>query len=738
MTTSAQPGAAPASQAGLAGAVGGAVDGAVAVEQTRARYPDAEGYVERDGVRVFWERYGEGERTAMLLPSWSVVPSRFWKLQIPYLARHCQVLTFDGRGTGRSDRPTGAEAYSWDEFAADALAVMDANQAVKATLVAASCGALWATVLAADHPDRVTGVVYIAPSVGLAPNHPERDVYPLDEPLETEQGWAKYNTHYWRKDQRDFLEFFFAKCFNEPHSTKQIEDCVGWGLQISPEALADATRGIGLGRGEPLRDTCARVRCPTLVLHGDRDLIRPYAQGRALAEATAGELVTLEGAGHLPMGREPVQVNLLLRDFICPPPPAPRRRTGRPRPRRALYISSPIGLGHARRDIAIVDELRRLHPDLQVDWLAQHPVTALLRARDERIHPASAALANESAHLQSEASGHELPVFSAFRRMDEILLSNFMVFHDVVRDEPYDLWIGDEAWELDYFLHENPDCKTAPYVWLTDFVGWLPMPEGGEPEALLTADYNAEMIEQIARSPQVRDRSIFVGEPDDIVPGSFGSGLPSIREWTEEHFSFSGYITGFDPAAMGDRGALRAALGYGRNERVCIVTVGGSGVGAPLLRRVIASFPAAKRLVPGLRMIVVAGPRIDPATLPAADGLDLPAADGLEVRPYMPDLYRHLAACDLAIVQGGLATTMELTASRRPFIYFPLARHFEQNLHVHHRLERHRAGRRMDFDRSPPDAIAAAIAEEIGREIDYRPVGGDGAARAAAMIAETL
>ena len=86
-------------------------------------------------------------------------------------------------------------------------------------------------------------------------------------------------------------------------------------------------------------------------------------------------------------------------------------------------------------------------------------MTEVLEAHGERIHPASAQLARESAHIQSEAREHELNVFDAFRRMDEILVANFMVFHDLVRDEQYDLWIGDEAWELDYFLHENPELK---------------------------------------------------------------------------------------------------------------------------------------------------------------------------------------------------------------------------------------------------------------------------------------
>jgi predicted glycosyltransferase len=305
-----------------------------------------------------------------------------------------------------------------------------------------------------------------------------------------------------------------------------------------------------------------------------------------------------------------------------------------------------------------------------------------------------------------------------------------MVFHDLVQEEQYDLWIGDEAWELDYYLHENPEQKRAAYVWLTDFVGWLPMADGGEHESYLTTDYNAEMIEHIARFPRIRDRAIFIGSPDDVVPASFGADLPLIRDWTEQHYDFAGYVSGFDPAAFADRERLRAELAYTPGEQVCIVTVGGSGVGGHLLRRVIAAFPAAKELVPDLRMIVVAGPRIDPASLPQAEGL--------EVRSYVHNLYRHLAACDLAVVQGGLTTAMELTANRRPFLYFPLRHHFEQNLHVRHRLERYGAGRRMDFDQASSEVIAAAIAEEIGREVDYKPVETDGAARAAQRIAEVL
>jgi predicted glycosyltransferase len=245
--------------------------------------------------------------------------------------------------------------------------------------------------------------------------------------------------------------------------------------------------------------------------------------------------------------------------------------------KRVLYVSSPIGLGHARRDVAIAKELRELVDGVEIDWLAQDPVTRVLEAEGERIHPASRWLANESGHFESESAEHDLHCFQAWRRMDEILISNFMVFHDVAREEDYDLWIGDEAWELDYYLHENPGEKTAHYAWLTDFVGWLPMEDGGDHEAYLTADYNAEMVEHIASHPQVRDRALFVGNPDDIVPDRLGPELPLIRDWTEDHFDFAGYVSGFDPEQLGDRERLRAELGYAPDEQVCLVTVGGSG-----------------------------------------------------------------------------------------------------------------------------------------------------------------
>jgi pimeloyl-ACP methyl ester carboxylesterase/predicted glycosyltransferase len=692
----------------------------------RAREPDHEGVVVRDGVHVGYEVYGAGEPTILLLTSWAIVHARQWKAQVPYLARRFRVITVEGRGNGQADRPGTAEAYSDQEYVDDAVAVLDATGADQAVIVGLSMGGRHALQLAARYPERAAGVIAIGAALPW-PLPPD-----FDELKDTNEGWGKANRHYWLADYRGWVEFFMSQVFTEPHSIKQWEDGVGYGLETTAETLLLTAPAVAAPTAEDAEAICRQVRCPVLVVHGDQDGIVPYETGVALAHWTGGQLVTIHGGGHAPTLRDPVQANLLIRGFAesLRPRTAEHRSwtRGRDRRKRALFVSSPIGLGHVRRDLAIADELRARQPDLEIDWLTQHPVTRVLEDRGERVHPASRWLASESAHIESEAGEHDLNVFQAARRMDEIMVANFMVFHDLVSDEPYDLWIADEGWDIDHFLFDNPELKRAAYVWLTDFVGWLPMPEGGAPEAVLTADWNAERVERMRRYPRLRDRSIFVGNPDDLVDVPLGPELPTVRDWALERYTCTGYVTG--PGIPDDREALRAEFGYRPGERICLVSVGGSGVGEHLLRRVAAAFPLAAKKIPGLRMIAVTGPRIDPASVPVPEGVEL--------RGYVPDLYRQLAACDLAVVQGGLSTTMELAAAGRPFIYVPLARHFEQQILVPHRLAQYRAGRRLDYAALDPEYLAEAIVAEIDRPVDYWPVETDGAGRAAALLAELL
>ncbi len=683
---------------------------------TRARYPDQSGHaISFDGRRIYYEVFGSGPKTIVLMPANPISHSRLWKGQVHYLARHFRVVAYDGRGQGLSDFPDTAETWPANARVDDCLSVMDATR-TDAAYLAGNCtdGVFPSMCVAAAHPDRVLGIVAIG--VGLpfvTPRHANRE----------EPEWVDWFAHI-ADDYPGFLEFFFGHMFPEPHSTKQIEDAVAYGLDTSPEVLL-APEDLPAKTKEEVEAICRQVQCPVLIIQGDQDNCQPIERSRVLEATTGGRYVLLPGSGHIPNARHPVLVNRLIAGFAgLPDKPRPARNGNTP---RALLVSSPIGLGHAWRDVAIARELRRQVPGLEVQWLAQPPLTTLLAACGEKVHPASAELAAEAKHVDAESGEHQLHAFNMIRRMDEILCANFMVFHDVVSSEHFDVWIADEGWEIDHFLHEHPDLKTSPYVWMSDFAGYLPMPSGGEREAMLTADYNAEVLEHIAQHPDVRDMSIFIGDPQDVVRESFGPGLPFIPDWTAQHFKFAGYVLPFDPRDRSDRAAIRREVGYDPDRPLIVGSAGGSAVGVHLLHRIADAFQILRQDVPDAQLLLVGGPRIDPA--------EFPAAPGMTVTGYVHDLSRTLACCDLAVVQGGLSTTMELVANRRPFIYVPLRDHFEQNFHVANRLRRYGAPPPTSFDEATPERLAQQMLERLRSDVTYEAVEAGGAARAASLIA---
>src|SRR5215467_3830474 len=705
----------------------------------RARLPDESGYVVNSGVRIHYEVHGTGQLTILLLPTWAIVDSRHWKMQVPFLARHYRVITFDPRGNGRSDRPRDPAAYAASVFASDIAAVLDATGTERAVLTAFCSSFPWALLFAEAHPERVTGVVAIGPTLPIPPPDPwEADGLSFDDVLDEAEGWAKENRHYWLRDWRGYVEFFMSQIATEPHSTKPYDDLVEWGMQTDAETMlcdADAPQRI-TDQAEATR-LCRSLTCPVLVIGGDQDKIVPPERIRRIAELAGAELLMLEGGGHAPHARYPVAVNHAIRDFTDRLANRPRKRAAwqatHGRRRQALWICSPIGLGHVQRDLAIARALRKRAPDLEIHWLAQPPVTEVVAGAGEVIHPASSELASESAHWESEAADHDLPAFYAFRRMDEILCANYMLFDDVVRDTSYDLWVGDECWEIDYYLHENPERKIAPYVFMTDVIGFLPTDPGDSREAELCADYNADSIEKRERFPHLRDLSMFIGSFEELPDRSFGPGLPGIRSWSRRWFSSVPYVLPFNPGAYRDPARLRRRLGYPQDQPLLVAAVGGTAAGASLLELTCDAFARLRKQVPEARMLLVSGPRLDPRLLPDIEGMDK--------RGYVPNLFEHLACADAAVVQGGLSTTMELVATGRPFIYFPLGRHWEQQHFVAHRLDHYRAGLRMDYTTTTADDLAttmrAALAEG-GTRPGYRKIPRGGAGRAAGRIAGLL
>jgi pimeloyl-ACP methyl ester carboxylesterase len=290
------------------------------VDAVRARLPDRDGYAVRDGVRLRYEIFGDGPTTVVLLPTWAIVHSRVWKAQVPYLSRHFRVVTFDPRGNGGSDRPSGAAAYDDRELVADTLAVLDATDTARAVCVGLSMGARVLLQLAAAHPQRVAGAVFIAPSVKTEVPSPVCWVQPFDAPAGPPVGWGLFNADHWRRDLAGFSRFFFGEIFSEPHSTKQVDDAVEWTLDTDAATLVDTQHaphhGDGARPDEPeTAELASRLRCPCLVVHGDEDRIVDVRTGLRLAELIGCRADVIAGGGHCVPARHPVHVNLLLREF---------------------------------------------------------------------------------------------------------------------------------------------------------------------------------------------------------------------------------------------------------------------------------------------------------------------------------------------------------------------------------------------------------------------------------------
>ena len=252
---------------------------------TRAREPDEHGYATaRDGLRLYWERHGSGSPTLVLLPPTPISHSRIWKAQVHYLARHHRVIVYDGRGNGNSDHPDPSGEWLDGWYAQDCLAVMDATATQAAVLGGICSDGVWPSVqIAAAHPDRVLGIVAIAPGVPLlSPPHPWRAEAraTFDEVRESPHGWEWENRHAILADHRGFLEFFFGEMFPEPHSTKQVEDAVAYGLDGSPAHLAMEDGAPVAGDRAGVEALCRQVRCPVLIVQGDRGQL-PAARARA-------------------------------------------------------------------------------------------------------------------------------------------------------------------------------------------------------------------------------------------------------------------------------------------------------------------------------------------------------------------------------------------------------------------------------------------------------------------------
>jgi UDP:flavonoid glycosyltransferase YjiC (YdhE family) len=395
---------------------------------------------------------------------------------------------------------------------------------------------------------------------------------------------------------------------------------------------------------------------------------------------------------------------------------------------RILYVSGSFGLGHVTRDLAIARALRALSPGAEIIWLAGEPARSVLRESGEVLHPEIGRYQSDSDPADRTATAGGLNLFRYLMRARRQWAANARLVGEVIGRDRFDAVVGDETYEVVVALLRRKFVCPAPFVMIYDFVG-LDATTSSPLERFGIHMWNRVWSRDREVFAGGRNLALFIGEPEDIPDRPMGLGLPNRREHARKHYHFIGYVLPFDIQEVADRRAVRASLGYG-DAPLVVVSIGGTAAGRDLLEACGQAFTIAQARIPTLEMVLVCGPRITPGSVAPPQGV--------RVLGYVPALYRHFAACDLAIAQGGGTTTLELTALRRPFVYIPVEGQCEQEVAVAGRVARHRAGIRLLRRDMTADRLAELIVANVGTEANWPQIGADGAIVAARHVLEAV
>jgi len=395
---------------------------------------------------------------------------------------------------------------------------------------------------------------------------------------------------------------------------------------------------------------------------------------------------------------------------------------------KVLYVSGSLGLGHVTRDLAIAREMRHLCPQVDIEWIAGSPACDVLVAAGEKLVPEHSRYRGETDLAETVARHGSLSLTTYVFRALAAWFHNARLIGKVASHGEYDVIVGNETYEIavsNFFgMRVLPPI---PFVMMYDFWG-MEVTSGSMIEHLGAWILNLVWSQEWRVTSGGRNAAIFFGEIEDVPDRPFGFLLPNRRRYAQEHIEFVGYPVSFDMNDLPQRDILRRELGYGE-EPIVVCTVGGTSIGSDLLELCGRAFPIAAACTTGLRMIIVAGPRINPKLL------NIP--EQVERHGMIPQLWRHLGACDLAIVQGGGTTTLELEALRVPFLFFPLSHQSEQEVTVANRLARHGAGIRMRLSSTSPAELAEAIVDNLGVKLSYPPIQVGGVHLAAKRVLES-
>jgi len=401
-----------------------------------------------------------------------------------------------------------------------------------------------------------------------------------------------------------------------------------------------------------------------------------------------------------------------------------------------LFISSTFGLGHVTRDVAIAKEIRNIIPNTKIHWVAAPPVSDYLIERNETLLPESKNWPSETHIAENTKEGINLNLTKYLINVRETWNQQWNIFQEILNKYHFDLIIGDEAYQIVNNLVDsaemNEPVTQTPFIIIYDFIGEGAMTKDPK-EIEMVKRINEKWLHRIVLQfpeeiPSDLITRFFVGEIDDIEERETLKGLIDFKEAVRDHITFLGNIIRFDPEDYKDSHQIRENLGY-LSSPLVVCSVGGSNIGVSMFNLCIEAYKILIEKVPSLQMVLVCGPRIDP------ESLDLPA--GVEAYGYVSNLVELFAACDLAIIQLGLSSAMELIALEKPFIYFPIPQHFEQ-YQLAKRFNRRNIGLELSVASATAEELVNMILINLSKEVSYPDTNFNGAKKAALAIKKLI
>lgn len=679
--------------------------------------------------------YGLPSSPALLLmPSWYLLNNSHWKMLIDYLKIHFYVISFSPSNDQSIDHIEHVAIKNFEQIVDSAIILLDYLKIKQAHLVGFFSSCAYAISLARAHKECILSIALI--------NNPYEFYLKSSYKPQSNILYQRYSL--WKRWQYDNPsansltkgKMFFKIVLKELSHYPLNEHIIGCSKIVDIDFLEKTTNTSFALPAINSSLLTQSINCPVIQIQGELDPFFEFGIYDQICNKNNNIKYTIiNDAAHMPHFFSPVKVNKLLynffiNNFVCDVNSTSDSNKDK---YKALYIPSPVGLGHVQRDLALANELRK-KVDIDIEWLIPNgPARAVLEEKGEIINSHSSTLQSILHKMVESSNNHEMNFFGNWRKSESLRIANFMTFLKAVEETKFNLLIGDEAWEVDHYLHKNPKLKNAPFVFLTDFIGWLPIDNCCESdEAKITEEYNYEMIKMIEHNPKIRDKALYIGHYFDITKEKFGHNLPSIREWAKENFEEVGYLYSFDQKKYKDDCNLYYELGLEPGENFIIISVGGTIVGQSLLQKAIKAWQHVYKIMPNLHCVVVTGPSIK---------LDQTSFDipNLVIKRYISDAHRYFAIADLGVVQGGLGTTMELSICKRPFLYFPLKGHCEQLYHVNHRLKMYNSGKCLAWDTTDDYSLAQQIIEGLSMDTSkYFHHDPDNLIKAADLILNTL